>query len=56
MSYIEPYLYEGVHVRNVEVEDLRNFRYYHKIERIRRSDWWIPATPWLANVPQGKYT
>ncbi len=40
-------------MRFVEVEELRNWKYYKDIERIRTSDWWIPATPWLANVPQG---
>lgn len=50
---LKPHLYDGVDVRFIEVEDLRNWKYYKDIERIRTSDWWIPATPWLANVPQG---
>jgi len=51
--HIEDLLYEGVHVRYVEVEDLRAWRYYEPIERIRTSDWWSKNTGWLPEVPQG---
>jgi hypothetical protein len=51
--HIEELLYEGVHVRYVEVEDLRAWRYYEPIERIRTSDWWTKNTGWLPEVPQG---
>ena len=50
---LQDLIYEGVHVRFVELEDLRSWRYYEGVERIRTSDWWSAATPWLANVPQG---
>jgi hypothetical protein len=50
---LEDLIYEGVHVRFVELEDLRSWRFYEGVERIRTSDWWSAATPWLSNVPQG---
>jgi len=52
-DYIKDQLYDGVDVRFVEIEDLRGWQHYESIELIRNSPWWIPATPWLANVPQG---
>ena len=36
-----------------EIEDLRNFKYYDRIEEIRKEPSWIRNTPWLAGVPQG---
>jgi hypothetical protein len=52
-DYIKDHLYDGVDVRFVEIEDLRSWQHYEHIELIRTSPWWVPATPWLANVPQG---
>jgi len=52
-DYIKDHLYDSVDVRFIEIEDLRAWKHYESIEIIRNSPWWIPATPWLANVPQG---
>jgi hypothetical protein len=52
-DYIKDHLYDSVDVRFIEIEDLRAWKHYESIEIIRNSPWWVPATPWLANVPQG---
>jgi hypothetical protein len=52
-DHLKDHLYDGVNVRFVEIEDLRGWKHYESIEHIRKSPWWVPATPWLANVPQG---
>jgi hypothetical protein len=52
-DYVKDDLYDNVHVRYVEVEELRAWKYYQPIETIRQSGWWVRNTPWLANVPQG---
>lgn len=52
-DYVKDHLYDGVDVRFVELEDLRGWEHYESVELIRNSPWWIPATGWLANVPQG---
>ncbi len=52
-DYVKDHLYDGVHVRFVEVEELRGWKHYNSMEIIRQSDWWINRTPWLQNVPQG---
>merc|ERR1712100_108870 len=43
----------NVEVKHLELDDLRNFKYYNDIERIRTSPWWLKATSWLSGVPQG---
>jgi hypothetical protein len=52
-DYVKDDLYENVHVRFVETEELRSWKNYWAQETIRQSEWWIKRTAWLANVPQG---
>merc|ERR1719378_831141 len=41
----------NVDVKYLELDDLKNFKYFDDIERIRTSPWWLRATGWLSSVP-----
>mmetsp|Transcript_20466 Transcript_20466/g.28705 ORF Transcript_20466/g.28705 Transcript_20466/m.28705 type:complete len:365 (+) Transcript_20466:160-1254(+) len=50
---LEPHLWNRTNVILREIDDLRSFKYYKQIERIRNSPWWLKKTGWLRDVPQG---
>jgi len=52
-EYVTPHLHENSELKHVEIEDLRNFSFFDRIEKIRNTQEWLDATPWLISVPQG---
>eukprot|EP01100_Stratorugosa_tubuloviscum_P013325 TRINITY_DN6616_c0_g1_i1.p1 TRINITY_DN6616_c0_g1~~TRINITY_DN6616_c0_g1_i1.p1 ORF type:complete len:380 (+),score=151.95 TRINITY_DN6616_c0_g1_i1:54-1193(+) len=52
-DFIKPHLHNRSRVIFHEVSDLRAYKYYDRIEKIRNSGTWTAITRWLASVPQG---
>jgi hypothetical protein len=51
---VEPFLTPNINVRHVDVADLRAWKHYTMIEKIRTADWWAVSAPENAISIQGQ--
>ena len=52
-SVVEPQLTANIEVKHVDVADLRAWKHYAMIEKIRKADWWAVSASEIAASVQG---
>eukprot|EP01087_Luapelamoeba_hula_P007365 TRINITY_DN1808_c0_g2_i1.p1 TRINITY_DN1808_c0_g2~~TRINITY_DN1808_c0_g2_i1.p1 ORF type:complete len:576 (-),score=70.29 TRINITY_DN1808_c0_g2_i1:82-1809(-) len=51
-QFVEDVIHDQAIIHFVEIEDLRNWKYYEGIERIRRTKDWQQISSWIPDSPQ----